>query len=465
MAGLIAGFLALGNEPWWTLASPTNSHVLSIQVSPFYLQIWATGIPATSPVASILGALTRVLLISASLALLATSLRPTVWWRPLATWLSLASLVELFFSLLLFVHLGQTGLLTAYGANPPTSGTQTYPARIVGTDLNSYLNPPLTASFNLDFYLGLLSLSIVGTTTILKMLQERGLLSASTIPGVKELFLTPPYRRVWLSSGDKTLNPLSQDPENTTDDELLASFGKIYSTVQPGGLISIILPAWASAVGERFQKLLTWTGFSIEDTSTIYRAPGKPETQLRFRRPLVESESDIQEPDATSVLAQNIETEPVLTDVPPQLSIVSAPNWGPAHMTKQDRAMLKSAVSILSKRREPLAYHELLNQVYMDMVEKKVQFESARQIESTLLKHTGRELALTEEPDEKGITTVKIWSLGGEDLSPDNNGRTTIFKRLSSHRPRASPVMRLLKKWQRKPKSKYSPKTTSEEEG
>jgi hypothetical protein len=462
---LVAGFLALGNEPWWTLASPTNSHVLSIQVSPFYLQIAATGIPATSPVASILGALTRVLLILSSLALIATSLRPTVWWRPLATWLSLASLVELFFSLLLFLHLGQTALLTAYGANPPTSGTETYPARILGTDLNSYLNPSLTASFNLDFYLGLLSLSIVGTTTILKMLQERGLLSAGTIPGVKEFFLTPPYRHVWLSTSDKELNPLGQDPENTTDDQLLASFGKIYSAVQPGGLISIILPAWASAIGERFQKLLTWTGFSIEDTSTIYRAPGKPETQLRFRRPLVGSESDIQEPETTSVLSQNIETEPVLPEVPPQLSVVSAPNWALAKMTRQERAMVKSAVSILSKRTEPMPYHELLNQVYMDLVEKKVQFESARQIESTLLKHADRELALTEEPNEQGVISVKTWSLGEEDLSPDNDGRTSIFKRLSSHRPRASPVIRLLKKWQRKPSSKYSPKTTREEEG
>src|SRR5712691_11123756 len=112
IAGLVAGFLALSNEPWWALTCPTNSHVLSIQVSPFYLQIAATGIPATTPLASVLGALTRILLILSSLALLASSLRPTVWWRPLAVWLSLASLTELFFSLLLFVHAGQTALLT-----------------------------------------------------------------------------------------------------------------------------------------------------------------------------------------------------------------------------------------------------------------------------------------------------------------------------------------------------------------
>jgi len=441
-----------------------NSHVLSIQVSPFYLQIAATGLPVTIPLASILGAITRILLILCSAALLASSLRPTAWWRPLATWLGLASLTELFFGLLLLVHAGQTALVAAYGSNPPTSGTISYPARILGTDLNTYLNPSLTASFNLDFYLGLLSLTIVGTTTILKMLQERGLMAAADLPGVKEFFLMPPYRHAWLSTSDRDLNPLSRDPENTTDDQLLDSFGKIYHTVQPGGIISIILPSWASKLGDRFQRLLQWTGFSIEDTGTIYRASGKPEMQLRFKKPFTPSESDVQEPEPTPVLAQATETESSFPDIPPQLTVTSQPYWVPAKMTKQERAMLRSALSILSKRREPMPYHELLNQVYMEMVEKKVEFDSARQIESTLLKHTGRELALTEESDEQGLNAVKRWSLGEEDLSPSQEGKSSIFKIVSGHHPRVPSVMRLLKKWQRNPKPKYRPRARTEEE-
>jgi len=435
---------------------------LSIQVSPFYLQIDATGIPATIPLASVLGALTRVLLILCSGALLASSFRPTAWWRPLAAWLSLASLTELFFSLFLLVHAGQAALVAAYGANPPTSGTMSYPGRILGTDLNTYLNPSLTASLNLDFYLGLLSLTIMGASTILKMLQERGLLATTAIPGVKEFFLIPPYRHAWLSTADRDLNPLSRDPENTTDDQLLDSFGKIYHTVQPGGIISIILPSWASTLGDRFQKLLTWTGFSVEDTETIYRAPGKPETQLRFKKPLSPSGSDAQEPEATPVLEQAIESESSFRDIPPQLIVSTQPDWGLTKMTKQERAMLRSALSILSKSREPMPYHELLNQVYMELVERKIQFDSARQIESTLLKHSGQELALTEETDERGLKSVKRWSLGTEDLSPDHEGKMSIFRKLSSHHPRVPPVMRLLKKWQRKPK--YRPRAKREDE-
>src|SRR5207245_10027141 len=148
------------------------------------------------------------------------------------------------------------------------------------------------------------------------MLQERGLLAPSAIPGVKEYFLIPPYRHAWLSTGDRDLNPLSQDPENTTDDQLLESFGRIYRTVQPGGIINIILPAWASTLGDRFQKLLAWTGFSVEDTQTIYRAPGKPETQLRSTKPLSPSESDAPEPDPTPVRDHAIHSAPSLIHIP-----------------------------------------------------------------------------------------------------------------------------------------------------
>jgi hypothetical protein len=466
IAGLVAGFLALSSEPWWSLTSPTNSHVLLIQVSPFYLQVIATGIPASNPIASILGAFTWILLVLCSLALLASSLRPTVWWRPLAVWLGLASLTELFFSLLLLIHAGQTALLTAYGTNPPTSGTITYPATIIGTDLNTYRNPSITAGFNLDFYLGLLSLTIVGAGTILKMLQERGILAAA-IPGIKEFFLTPPYRQVWLSTNDKTLNPMSQDPENTTDDQLLASFGRIYQTVQPGAMISIILPTWAASISERFQRLLKWSGFSIQDTGTIYRAPGLPETQLRFKKPLIPQESSAAEPETTSALAQAIGNESSLPDIPPQLSIPNQPEWTQPLMTKQERAMLKSAFSILSQRKEPVPYRELLNQVYMELVEKKVEFDSAKQIETALLKHAGGELVLTEERDEESRIASKKWSLGEEDLSPEihgRHGRLSVLSRLSGHRTRTPTVMRFLRKWNRKPRQKYKARKQREEE-
>ena len=457
IAGLVSGFLAFNNEPWWTLTSPINSRVLLIQASPFYLQISATSIAASIPIATFIGAVSRSLLIVSSIALVASSFRPISWWRPIVTWLTLASLTEIFFSLFLLIHAGQATLYSTYGANPPTSGTLTYPARIVGTDLNSYLNPSLTASFNIDFYLGILSLTIVGTTTILKMLRDQDIINA-TFPGIKELFLSPPYRNVWVSTGDRELNPLSQDPENTSDDKLLESFGKIYNTVQPGGTVSIILPSWATNISDRFQKLLAWTGFTAEITETIYRNQNRPETQLKFKKPAQRAEAEVAEPELKPVLGLETDMEGQPRDTPPQTIITSQPDWGKAKMTRQERATLRSAISILSKRPDPVPYRELLNQVYMDLVEKKVKFDSARQIENALLKHVGGELALVEEADEQGFKGAKKWAIG-EDLPEEKEGGPSVLTRLTAHRPRASPVVRLLRKWQRKPKYKAKRET------
>lgn len=465
IAGLVAGFLAFNNEPWWTLTSSTNSRVLSILASPFYLQISATSISSTTSTAAIIGAVSRLLLIGSSILLIGSSFRLTAWWRPIATWTSLASLTEIFFSLFLLIHAGQATLYSTYGANLPTTGTVIYPARIVGTDLNTYLNPSLTASFNIDFYLGILGLTIVGITTILKMLRDQDLIQV-TLPNVKEFFLSPPYRNVWLSTGTKELNPLSEDPDNTTDDVLLGSFGKIYNTIQPGGTVNIILPSWATSLSNRFQKLLVWTGFAEESTETIYRTPEKAETQLRYRRPIKPNEgSNGKEevsgsPSSPIPVLAGAEIGPSLPDAPPQLAIVAQPQWTRAKTTRQERAILKSAVSILSKRNDPAPYRELMNQVYMDLVEKRVKFDSAKQIETALLKHSGRELALLEEADQEGFKTQKKWALG-EDVSKVAGGEPSVFNRIASHRPSASPVLRLLKKWQRKPK--YKKKSELEE--
>jgi len=116
------------------------------------------------------------------------------------------------------------------------------------------------------------------------------------------------------------------------------------------------------------------------------------------------------------------------------------------------------------QRKEPVPYRELLNQVYMELVEKKVEFDSAKQIETALLKHAGGELVLTEEQDEQGQITSKKWSLGEEDLAPESPGRTSVFNRLSGHRAHAPTVMHFLKKWQRKPRQKYKPRKQREEE-
>src|SRR5437016_12143876 len=95
IGALVALFVALGSEPWWTLTGTTTSNLLNIQVSPFYLHTHALGLPSTVSSANNLASFTRALLLLGSLALFASSARPTSRWRNLAVYFRLPSLAEL----------------------------------------------------------------------------------------------------------------------------------------------------------------------------------------------------------------------------------------------------------------------------------------------------------------------------------------------------------------------------------
>ncbi len=74
--------------------------------------------------------------------------------------------------------------------------------------------------------------------------------------------------------------------------------------------------------------------------------------------------------------------------------------------------MLSSAVKVIERMGEPVLYRELINEVYMDLLDREVSFESVNQIEVTLLQHAGKELAIIEQLDETGATVVRSWWFG-----------------------------------------------------
>ena len=238
---------------------------------------------------------------------------------------------------------------------------------------------------------------------------------------------------------------MASDPEKLNDDELLVSFQKLYDTVEPGGSLSIILPAWATGVGDRFQRLMPDTGFAIESSTVIYRVQGKPETELRFRKPIEEvrkesttTSSTLEEvgPALQSTLRSPLDEGVIETVAPPVLEVVDEPRWVPAKLSRMEKSMLNAAVDIISRHQEPVPYRELLNQVYMDLVDRKVDFESARQIETTLLEHNGREVLLIEETDEANNRVVRKWWLGEKKLAPDRRRRMPIMGKIASARPK-----------------------------
>ncbi len=111
--------------------------------------------------------------------------------------------------------------------------------------------------------------------------------------------------------------------------------------------------------------------------------------------------------------------------------------------------MLKSAIATITAREEPVPYRELLNQVYMELVDKKVDFDSARQIETTLLNHNGREILLIEEADEANSRVVKKWWLGDQQMTPEKPGRLRFLGKITGSRPKLRRPQRVLAKFQR----------------
>ncbi len=401
------------------------------------------------------------------IALAAASIRPRAWWRQLAVYTGLTSLAEVYLSFLLMYHVVQNALLSQYNVLPVYTGTSVLRATIIGLDLGYYSNPLVTASLGPVFYLGFLSFGLVEGRMILKTLQHMG--SLSTLGGgLRGVYMSPPYQHIWLSSEDKELNPLSTDPDQLNDDQILASFEKLYNAVEPGGIVDVVLPAWATDVGDRFQKLAPRVGFMIEKSEMIYRSEGKPETEIRFEKPIPQPASppEASETAQDNAVDQAVSPSPNPSDEtaeherPPVLEIVSEPAWVPLNMTRLERTILKDAVAIINSRREPVPYRDLLNQVYLDLVDRKIDFDSARQIETTLLNHSARELVIVEEEDETHSRLIRKWWLGEQKMSPER--RLSLKPATRRAGPKQSLVHKLLRKWERKPR--YRPKRKTENE-
>ena len=174
LGAIVALFLGPTSGPWWSVTGATTSKLLTVQVSPFYLQADATGLSPSTFFSVPLGSFTSLLLILSMIALGISSFHPRAWWNKLAVYFSLCSMTELYLSFLLMYHGALTMLLGAYGILPPYSGTSLLPANVVGLDLNSHPNPLVTASFSLPFYLGFLSIGLITTSLIVNVIVEKG---------------------------------------------------------------------------------------------------------------------------------------------------------------------------------------------------------------------------------------------------------------------------------------------------
>jgi hypothetical protein len=173
LGAVVALFLGPASGPWWTVTGDETSKLLSIQVSPFYLQADATGLSTSTFFSAPLGSFSGILLIISLIALGASSFHPGTGWSKLAVYFSLSSMTELYLSFLLMYHGALTMLLGAYGVLPPYFGTSRLLANVVGLDFNNHPNPSVTASFSLPFYLGFLSIGLIATSLIVNDIAEK----------------------------------------------------------------------------------------------------------------------------------------------------------------------------------------------------------------------------------------------------------------------------------------------------
>ena len=468
LAAIPVLIIALSNEAWWTLTGYNNSKLLSLKISPYYLSITATGFSGVPPTLVLLGSLGRILALSGFILLVLSALRPLAWWRNISYYGGLAATTSLYLIFLVMYHSAQIAFLTMYNIVLPYDGTTHLQANILGLDMKYYSTPLVSANFSLAFFAGFLTIAIALGSNIVRNFHYRYLARQDLIvSGIDDIHLSPPYQHVWLASNDTELNPLIKDPSTIPEDELLVSIGKMYNTIDPGGSLSIILPAWATTAEDRFQKLLPWAGFRIESSGVIYRTPGIPETELRFRKP-IESSSESNEAKQEGVAEHRIllaqtELPTVQEEYPSSREIITTPDWQSTHMGRLDRIIVRSAVKIISQRQTPVPYRELLNQVYLDLVEKKLDFESSRQIETTLLNHTRKELELVEEADASGTKWVRKWWLGQKRvIESDDSGPNPItgfFQRVKHSIPtiRQKPI-------RSRKKSRYRPKQRKDED-
>jgi hypothetical protein len=166
LGAIVCLVLIVADDPWWTVDGLSTHNLLSIHVSPYYLQTFATGIPSTAWFAEPLGFATRIFLILGFVSLAAASVRPNAWWRDMTFYFGLSALAELFFSFLLMLHAAETTFLGAYGSPPPFIGTGQLYGSIVGLDLAGHIQPLVTAGFRLPLYLGFVCCSLLGFSIV-----------------------------------------------------------------------------------------------------------------------------------------------------------------------------------------------------------------------------------------------------------------------------------------------------------
>jgi len=91
--------------------------------------------------------------------------------------------------------------------------------------------------------------------------------------------------------------------------------------------------------------------------------------------------------------------------------------------SKKQRNIVRAALSVIKRHGGVIPEDEMLRETYMELRQRKIDFESMREIEQTLLQHNNKELMVTNQDDEK-IFDRKWWSATKKG-KPTSSGETS----------------------------------------
>jgi signal peptidase I len=77
--------------------------------------------------------------------------------------------------------------------------------------------------------------------------------------------------------------------------------------------------------------------------------------------------------------------------------------------SKKERSIVRAALSVIKRHGGAVTEDEMLRETYMELLQRKIDFESMRELEQTLLQHTNQELQVTSQ-DDKIFEGRKWWS-------------------------------------------------------
>src|SRR5207245_217735 len=285
----------------------------------------------------------------------------------------------MFLSLAILINTARQEILAEYGISLPLYGRVRFPTNVLGLDLRFYPSPVVTAGFSGLFYAGVFCLGLV---TMERLMSLRSIEELFRIGDIRELDLLPPYKRVWMSSGDKGLNPLSEEPE------------RVVGSVERSDNVS----DHESLIG----------GLEVNVAEAIVEE------------------------------APPIQVQSSMVDLKPQV-------WSHSRqVNKREIAMVRSAAKVIVNHGSPIEYRELLSRVYRDLLEFSTgDFGSIREIETALLRHVGQELVLIVEESQVGV--LRKWWIGDEPVADSPAPQWEKLERMKTIAKLAETRMKMLR--------------------